>query len=68
MVTHTPQQIKEAIISLPNLSIDQLTHNYKCALSRDPKLYKPFIDAIERELRKRRHNVKEDTTDDTQDS
>lgn len=67
MVTHTPQQIKEAIASLPDLSIDQLTHNYKCAIGRDPKLYKPFIDAIERELRKRRHNVKEDTTDDTQD-
>ena len=63
MVTHTPAQIKEAIAHLPEWSIDTLTHNYKCALSRDPKLYKPFLDAIERELRKRRHHVKEDTDD-----
>lgn len=70
MVTaHTPEQIRSAITHLPTLSIEQLTHNYKCALSRDPKLYKPFIDAIERELRKRRHHVKEDITDEhTSDS
>lgn len=65
MVTHTPAQIKEAISFLPEWSIDTLTHNYKCALSRDPKTYKPFLDAIERELRKRRHNVKEEDTDAT---
>lgn len=55
VAAHTTAQIKAAIADLHLLSIDDLSHNYKCALSRDPKLYKPFIDAIERELRKRRH-------------
>ena len=51
---HTPDQIKAAIKDLPELTIDQLVHNWKCAHSKADKLYKPFLDAIERELRKRR--------------
>ena len=51
---HTPDQIKAAIKDLPELTIDQLCHNWKCAHSNGSKLYKPFLDAIDRELRKRR--------------
>lgn len=51
---HTPDQIKAAIKDLPELTIDQLAHNFKCAHSKADKAYKPFLDAIERELRKRR--------------
>lgn len=65
VAVHTPAQIKAAIADLHLLSTEDLSHNYKCALTRDPKLYKSFLDAIERELRKRRH-LKEpsDVTDD----
>lgn len=55
VAVHTPAQIKAAIADLHLLSTDDLSHNYKCALTRDTRLYKSFIDAIERELRKRRH-------------
>lgn len=51
---HTPEQIKLAIADLPQLTEDQLVHNWKCAHSSGSKLYKPFLDAIEKELRKRR--------------
>ena len=57
---HTPEQIKLAIADLPQLTEDQLVHNWKCALTQQrsnssgSKLYKPFLDAIEKELRKRR--------------
>lgn len=57
---HTPEQIKLAIADLPQLTEDQLIHNWKCALTQQrsnssgSKLYKPFLDAIEKELRKRR--------------
>ena len=51
---HTPDQIKAAISNLPNLDIDSLCHQWKCAHSKANKLYKPFLDAIDRELRKRR--------------
>ena len=51
---HTPEQIKLAIADLPQLTEDQLIHNWKCANSSGSKLYKPFLDAIEKELRKRR--------------
>jgi len=51
---HTPEQIKLAIADLPQLTEDQLCHNWKCAHSNGSKLYKPFLDAIEKELRKRR--------------
>lgn len=64
---HTPEQIKLAIADLHLLTEDQLIHNWKCALtqqrsdSNGSKLYKPFLDAIEKELRKRRK-----VTDDEQ--
>lgn len=58
---HTPEQIKLAIADLPQLTEDQLIHNWKCANSSGSKLYKPFLDAIEKELRKRRK-----ATDDEQ--
>lgn len=58
---HTPEQIKLAIADLPLLTEDQLIHNWKCANSNGSKLYKPFLDAIEKELRKRRK-----VTDDEQ--
>ena len=51
---HTPDQIKAAITNLPNLDIDSLCHQWKCAHSKANKVYKPFLDAIDRELRKRR--------------
>lgn len=58
---HTPEQLKLAIADLHLLTEDQLIHNWKCANSKDSKLYKPFLDAIEKELRKRRK-----VTDDEQ--
>lgn len=51
---HTEDQIKSAIKNLSNLSIDELTHNYKCASSVGNKLYQPFMVAIEKELDSRR--------------
>ena len=51
---HTPEQIKLAIADLHLLTVDQLIFNWKCANSNGSKLYKPFLDAIEKELRKRR--------------
>ena len=51
---HTEDQIKSAIKNLPNLSIDELAHNYKCASSEGNKLYQPFMLAIEKELNSRR--------------
>lgn len=29
---HTPDQIKAAIKDLPELTVEQLAHNFKCAL------------------------------------
>ena len=49
------------------LDTEELAHQYKCALTQQrsdssgSKLYKPFLDAIEKELRKRRK-----VTDDEQ--
>lgn len=57
---HTPEQIKLAIADLPQLTEDQLIHNWKCANSKGSKLYKPFLDAIEKELRKRRKATDEE--------
>lgn len=56
---HTPDQIKLAIADLPELTTDQLIHNWKCANSKQSKLYKPFLEAIDRELRKRRKTTDE---------
>lgn len=64
---HTEDQIKIAIKKLPELDTEELAHQYKCALTQQrsdssgSKLYKPFLDAIEKELRKRRK-----VTDDEQ--
>ena len=54
---HTEDQIKSAIKNLPNLSIDELKHNYKCASSAGSKLYQPFMLAIEKELNSRRKTI-----------
>ena len=54
---HTEDQIKIAIKKLSELDTEELAHQYKCALTQQrsgSKLYKPFLDAIEKELRKRR--------------
>lgn len=58
---HTEQQIKDAIKTLPTLDTDNLIHQYKCASSRAHKVYKPLIDAIQRELNKRRKVSNEET-------
>ena len=57
---HTPEQIKLAIADLHLLTEDQLIFNWKCANSKGSKLYKPFLDAIEKELRKRRKATDEE--------
>ena len=65
-MAHTPDQVKAAIKLLPDLDIEQLSHQWKCAHSKADKLYKPFLDAAERELAKRRRqSPTEDTPDDT---
>lgn len=50
---HTPDQIKTAIANLHNLSDEHLCHSWKCAHATGSKLYKPYLDAIDRERRKR---------------
>ncbi len=54
---HTEQQIKDAIASISELTDSQLEFNYKCCLGRqttaEKKLYKPFITAALKELKKR---------------
>ena len=58
---HTEQQIKDAIKTLSTLDTDNLIHQYKCASSRAHKVYKPLLDAIQRELNKRRKVSNEET-------
>ena len=65
-MAHTPDQIKAAIKHLPNLTVDEIAHQFKCAHSKQDKAYKPFLDAAERELAKRRRqSPTEDTPDDS---
>lgn len=65
-MSHTPDQIKAAIKLIPNLSTEDLAHQFKCAHSQQDKLYKPYLDAAERELAKRRRqSPTEDISDDT---
>ena len=65
-MAHTPDQIKAAIRHLPNLTVDEIAHQFKCAHSKQDKAYKPFLDAAERELAKRRRqSPTEDTPDDS---
>ena len=58
---HTEQQIKNTIKTLPRSDTDNLIHQYKCASSRAHKVYKPLLDAIQRELNKRRKVSNEET-------
>lgn len=51
---HTEEQIKEAIKNLPNLTEDELAHCYKCASSTKSKAYHNYMQAIEKELHKRK--------------
>lgn len=59
---HTPEQVKEAVTSIPNLSTEDLAHQYKCCRTQDSAkekaLYKPFLTAAEKELRARSKAVK----------
>ena len=68
---HTEQQIKDAIKTLSTLDTDNLIHQYKCASSRAHKVYKPLLDAIQRELNKRRkvsnEEVPETSTEEVSD-
>ena len=63
---HTKEQITEAIKHLPTLDDEALAHNFKCASSTKLTIYKPFMDAIERELRKRRKPILDETSSNTQ--
>ena len=69
---HTPDQVKSAIKLIQDLDIDSLTHQLKCAMSqKDPKakpIYKPFIDACEHELRKRKPSKATDDQPNQPDS
>lgn len=66
MVLHTKEQITTAIKNLVNLSTSDIAHQFKCAHSKQDKAYKPFLDAAERELAKRRRqSPTEDTPDDS---
>ena len=62
---HTKEQIAEAIKHLPNLDEDSLAHNFKCASSTKSAIYKPFMDAVEKELRKRRKPILDETKGDS---
>ena len=60
-MNHTPEQIKEASKAVPEWNTETIAHNYKCALSKqlasEKKLYRPFTDACEKELRKRAKTI-----------
>lgn len=58
---HTKEQIAEAIKHLPNLDEDALAHNFKCASSTKSAIYKPFMEAVEKELRKRRKSLEQES-------
>ena len=57
---HTTDQIKSAIKHLPELSVEDIAHQFKCAHSKQNKLSKPFLDACERELNKRKRQTSVD--------
>lgn len=54
---HTEEQLQQGIKHIPELSTDELYHNYKCVLSKqspkEKKFYKPFLVALEKEIKKR---------------
>jgi hypothetical protein len=56
-MSFTKEQIAKAIANLPNLSDDELAHNWKSATSMkstsDKIVLKPFISAVEAERKKR---------------
>lgn len=65
-MAHTPDQIKAAIKLIHELDTESLVHQWKVAHSKQDKAYKPFLDAAERELAKRRRqSPTEDTPDDS---
>ena len=65
-MTHTPDQIKEAIKNFPNLSVEDLAHQFKCASSKANKVYKPFLEAALKEIRKRQKPI-EDSVSKSED-
>lgn len=67
MVLHTKEQITTAIKNLVTLSTNDIAHQFKCAHSKQNKLYKPFLDACERELNKRKRQTSVDEPTDEQD-
>ena len=65
-MTHTPDQIKEAIKNFPNLSVEDLAHQFKCASSKANKVYKPFLEVALKEIRKRQKPI-EDSVSKSED-
>ena len=63
---HTEEQIKEAIKNLPNLTEDELSHNYKCASATKHKAYHGFMQAIEKELQKRKPTKQQENINDNE--
>ena len=56
-MTHTPEQIKETIEHISEYPDDQLVFEYKVlsskSLKKEKELYKPLLDAIIKERKKR---------------
>lgn len=53
----TAEQVQATVLTVPDLPDDEITHIYKCCLSRqlisEKRLLKPLITAIERERKAR---------------
>lgn len=61
---HTDEQIKSAIQHLPNLTEDELAHCYKCASATKSKTYHNYMQAIEKELHKRKPTKQQENIND----
>ena len=57
---HPKEQIIEAIKAIPELTDEELIHNFKCASSTKHIAYKIYMESIHKELRKRRKERGED--------
>ena len=57
---HSKEQIAEAIKAIPELTDEELIHNFKCASSTKHIAYKIYMESIYKELRKRRKERGED--------
>ena len=63
---HTEEQIKSAIQHLPNLTEDELAHCYKCASATKSKAYHNYMQAIEKELHKRKPTKQQENINDNE--